>query len=94
MTFLAGNSAKYIFRHKEKGGVEDLKKALVYLRWAIEDDSKPTLNGFVDEIVRDLYRDHIQDQADGVYEALEYIIEGWYEKAALIVEDELAGSLD
>lgn len=31
MNFLEGNILKYLWRHKEKNGVEDLKKAKVYL---------------------------------------------------------------
>ena len=40
--FCVGNVIKYISRYKFKGGVEDLKKAQVYLGWAIETtDKKP-----------------------------------------------------
>jgi hypothetical protein len=31
MSFPVGNSFKYVFRHKEKNGRQDLKKALWYL---------------------------------------------------------------
>lgn len=31
-----GNVLKYVSRWQKKGGVEDLKKAAVYLGWAIE----------------------------------------------------------
>lgn len=36
-SFNAGNAVKYIWRHAEKNGVEDLRKARVYLGWFIED---------------------------------------------------------
>lgn len=34
--FLEGNAIKYIARHKDKGGKEDLEKAIHYLQKAIE----------------------------------------------------------
>lgn len=34
--YCKGNVIKYIHRWREKGGVEDLKKAEVYLKWLIE----------------------------------------------------------
>ena len=33
--YCKGNVMKYIFRYENKGGVEDLDKALVYLNWLI-----------------------------------------------------------
>ena len=36
MDFLAGNVVKYVTRFRAKNGVEDLKKARVYLDWLIE----------------------------------------------------------
>lgn len=34
--YCIGNVMKYTSRYRHKGGVEDLKKANVYLNWAIE----------------------------------------------------------
>ena len=34
--YCLGNVIKYISRYRFKGGIEDLKKADVYLKWAIE----------------------------------------------------------
>jgi len=34
--FCMGNVLKYISRHKMKNGLEDLKKAQVYLQWMID----------------------------------------------------------
>ncbi len=34
--YLAGNIIKYISRYTSKNGIEDLKKARVYLNWLIE----------------------------------------------------------
>lgn len=39
--YCLGNVLKYVSRHEGKGGNEDLEKAAVYLRWAI-DGRKPT----------------------------------------------------
>lgn len=35
--FLLGNIIKYPLRYKDKNGLEDLKKALTYLTWLIDD---------------------------------------------------------
>lgn len=35
-SYCQGNVIKYISRWREKGGVEDLEKAQVYLNWMIE----------------------------------------------------------
>ena len=34
--YCQGNAIKYLWRWRHKGGVEDLKKAQVYLNWMIE----------------------------------------------------------
>lgn len=34
--FFFGNVVKYVLQHKKKNGLEDLKKAQVYLGWLIE----------------------------------------------------------
>jgi hypothetical protein len=34
--YCLGNVIKYVSRWRKKGGVEDLKKAQIYLGWAIE----------------------------------------------------------
>ena len=38
--YCLGNVLKYVSRWRKKGGVEDLKKAKVYLEWAIESADK------------------------------------------------------
>lgn len=35
--FCIGNVIKYLWRYKHKNGLEDLQKAEVYLKWAMED---------------------------------------------------------
>jgi hypothetical protein len=40
MDFLEGNVLKYLWRHKEKKGAEDLKKAVEYLNKMIKDYDK------------------------------------------------------
>lgn len=37
VSFYIGNVIKYVLRYKKKNGVEDLKKARLYLDWAIRD---------------------------------------------------------
>lgn len=34
--YLKGNTMKYLWRYRDKGGLEDLKKAGVYLNWLQE----------------------------------------------------------
>lgn len=34
--FCVGNILKYVIRYQHKNGLEDLEKAEVYLKWAIE----------------------------------------------------------
>ena len=41
--YCKGNVLKYIWRWRQKGGVEDLEKADVYLRWLIESATKEEL---------------------------------------------------
>lgn len=36
--FLQGNVLKYMLRYKDKNGLEDLKKAMTYLTWLIEEE--------------------------------------------------------
>ena len=38
--YCLGNVIKYVSRWRKKGGVEDLKKADVYLNWAIETEGE------------------------------------------------------
>ncbi len=40
MNFLEGNIVKYVWRYKEKNGVEDLKKAKIYLEKLISEIEK------------------------------------------------------
>lgn len=40
LSFCEGNVVKYVCRYRHKGGMEDLKKALDYLQWVIEDHEK------------------------------------------------------
>ena len=41
--YLKGNVQKYLWRYEKKGGVEDLRKANVYLNWLIEHNEKTKL---------------------------------------------------
>lgn len=38
--YCKGNVMKYIFRYEDKNGIEDLKKAAVYLNWMIDAEEK------------------------------------------------------
>jgi transcription elongation factor Elf1 len=43
--FCMGNVLKYSSRWRKKDGLQDLKKAKVYLEWAIENEEKTEVNG-------------------------------------------------
>lgn len=43
LTYIQGNIIKYVMRANDKGGLQDLKKALHYIEIAIENDFKPTV---------------------------------------------------
>ena len=40
--YCKGNVLKYVWRWRDKGGVEDLEKAKVYLEWMIESAKEVT----------------------------------------------------
>lgn len=42
--YCKGNVMKYVWRFRQKNGLEDLKKARVYLNWMIESVEKETAN--------------------------------------------------
>lgn len=42
--YCKGNVLKYVWRFRQKNGLEDLKKARVYLNWMIESVEKETAN--------------------------------------------------
>ena len=44
MNFCEGCVIKYVTRWREKGGVEDLRKAMHYLQFLIEDQEQPPLD--------------------------------------------------
>jgi len=44
--YLVGNVIKYISRYRHKNGVEDLKKARVYLDWLIEEMEGEAIEGY------------------------------------------------
>jgi len=41
--YCKGNALKYIWRYEDKGGVESLQKARVYLNWLIRAENKEKL---------------------------------------------------
>jgi len=40
MGYCKGNAIKYVWREKNKNGLEDMQKARVYLNWMIEQATK------------------------------------------------------
>ena len=45
--YCLGNVLKYVWRHRMKGGAEDLEKARVYLDWAIEAEAEGAKEEFI-----------------------------------------------
>jgi len=41
-SYCKGNVMKYLWRYKHKNGLEDLKKAQVYLNWLVEEVERTT----------------------------------------------------
>jgi hypothetical protein len=61
MPFCAGNAAKYVFRAGAKGDtVQDLEKALVYARWAVENGEASFIGAHRREGER-LYFEHLAE---------------------------------
>jgi len=95
LTFTAGNAVKYIWRHREKNGVEDLRKAAVYLRWAIEDREMAWIYGH-SAVVRELVVAHVATplgvgQLPAVYQALLAIgMNSDFREALSLVEQAIA----
>ena len=50
--FCKGNVIKYVWRYETKGaGIEDLKKAQVYLTWLLEEaETQEDINGWLNEV--------------------------------------------
>lgn len=63
--YLRGNVAKYIWRWREKGGVESLRKANVYLSWLIDEAQADADNGqaIVDPRIDDMVDEHSRTTA-------------------------------
>lgn len=96
MTFTAGNAFKYIWRHREKNGVEDLRKAAVYLRWA-DEDRRVSVHAGDERLVNQLIEDHVTaplwelPNESKVYQALKLIaVDDDYVSALILVEQAIA----
>lgn len=59
-TFGAGNIIKYLIRYKEKGGKEDLEKAITYIDLILEDSVLNSSDGY-DSALKSLKEKLIQD---------------------------------
>lgn len=88
MTFNAGNAFKYIWRHAEKNGIEDLDKAMVYLRWCVESGRPASLTTEDQQILEAMFKRHIypvikDEKSLIVYTGLGNIITASYSYAGL-----------
>lgn len=93
LTFTAGNAAKYVWRHEDKGDpLEDLRKAFRYLRWAREDGYMPSVTASVAPAVRDLVKTSINPHLpnlDPVYRAIPAIVHGGWTAAIDLVDQRI-----
>lgn len=90
MLFSPGNAYKYVWRHREKRGVEDLRKALVYLQWAEEDRILPNISA----ISQHYHAWHVHPRLGRlprVYQALNDIVTGDYMGAHVRIERAIEG---
>lgn len=60
------NAFKYMWRHKEKNGLEDLKKARWYVNHAIELKPDGFLHANVDRLLRDLEKDIVRSTDESI----------------------------
>jgi hypothetical protein len=98
MTFDAGNAFKYIWRHSDKGTpVQDLCKAVWYLRDLMPEDGRIWISNEHRRIGRALIQEHVAPRARDElpeYRPLLYIGEGWIDRAVLAVENRIADFCD
>lgn len=93
MTGPPSNVFKYVFRHEDKGGAEDLRKALVYLGWAIEDGTRPVVEPEWETGLAVLYAAHVVPYlpaVDPVYAALGWLLDGQYARVKSLILARLA----
>lgn len=80
LPFLHGNAFKYVWRHADKHRPhEDLGKALVYLRWAVEDGAHVSLSGTARARAQRAVDEHVAPHLSGlppVYGTLPMIVRG------------------
>lgn len=67
VSFYLGNVLKYMLRFKKKNGLEDLKKARLYLDWAITDygEDIPVKNEVTEELLEDILKNTTAYSAPG-----------------------------
>jgi len=85
--FYLGNVLKYMLRFKKKNGLEDLKKARLYLDWAIEDygEDIPVKIDVREKLLADAMKNASIYSADGKYD--QYIGRQVYAKEAINEEE-------
>lgn len=81
--FYLGNVIKYMLRFKKKNGLEDLKKARLYLDWAIEDygEDIPVKIDVRNQLLADVMKNASIYSADGKYD--QYITNQIYAEEAI-----------
>lgn len=94
MPFTIGNAVKYVWRHADKNNpIEDLRKAIVYLEWAAEDNVAPFLPDHY-ELGHDLVHKYIDPKIDSgelpeIYNAVRYPTASMYVQSITVIETEI-----
>lgn len=89
-SFYIGNVIKYVLRYKKKNGVEDLKKARLYLDWAIADyDTQTKLKPkATEELLADVLKNTTIYSANGYIDRAVYTDPETHKTASVNINDD------
>lgn len=92
-SFYIGNVIKYVLRYKKKNGVEDLKKARLYLDWAIADyDTQTKLKPkATEELLADVLKNTTVYSANGYIDRAVYTDPETHETTSIDINDDKYG---
>lgn len=89
-SFYIGNVIKYVLRYKKKNGVEDLKKARLYLDWAIADYGTQTKlkPKATEELLADVLKNTTVYSANGYIDRAVYTDPETHETTSIDINDD------
>lgn len=88
--FYLGNVIKYMLRFKKKNGLEDLKKARLYLDWAIEDygEDIPVKIDVRTKLLADVLKNTTAYSANGYIDSAVYTDPETHETTSVNINDD------